>query len=309
MNISFSFIMPAYKALYLHSAIESILNQEYKKFELIIINDASPENLFEIVNHFSDKRIRYEKNIQNIGGTDLVKNWNYCIKFANNEYIILASDDDIYEPQFLIKAIALIEKYPDVNIIRSGVKRINEQGQILDIEFPLKEFLTAREFALYYAKGGTISCVSNYIFRKKALLDNGGFIPFPKAHYSDDATSLALSYKGVACIPSNEFNFRVSNINLSNHTDLDVVCEQLKATELYMTWFLTHINSLNHKEDFFEKACYGGYKQKYLIMIGNLINKIPLLKILLVAQYIFSNKHLFKKEKYRLLFDYIINKF
>lgn len=93
-SVCFSFIMPTYKALYLSKAIDSILNQTYTSFELVIINDASPDNIKEIVQRYNDVRIIYLENEQNIGGKDLVSNWNHCIKYAKYDHIILATDDD-----------------------------------------------------------------------------------------------------------------------------------------------------------------------------------------------------------------------
>lgn len=301
--------MPAYKRQFLYKAIDSILKQSQPDFELIIVNDASPDNLESVINKFQDQRIRYIVNSDNLGGRDLVANWNHCIQFAHNDYVILATDDDVFEPNYLKKASHLITTYPDVDIIRSGVKKIDENEKILDIEFPLKEYMTAREFALFYAKGGTISCISNYIFKAAALKRNNGFISFPHAHYSDDATVLSLSYNGVACIQTNEFAFRVSNINLSNQTNFSIVIEQIKATELYMEWYLKHISKLNfHKEDFFERACYGGYKIRYITMIEKLTDKIPIYKFYLVVKIIFSTKNLFRRERLKLFTNYIINK-
>lgn len=306
-SVSFSFIMPAYKAIYLNLAIESILNQSYKDFELIIVNDASPENLKGIVDCYKDDRIIYKENDKNIGGTDLVANWNHCIQFAKNDYIILATDDDTYEPDFLLEATTLIKKYPDVNLIRSGVKKIGEQGQILDIEFPLKEYMNNREFTLCWAKGLTISCVSNYIFKKDALIAMRGFISFPHAHFSDDATALALSENGIASIQKNCMNFRMSNINLSNQGDYRIAIQQIKATDEFMSWYISHVARLNTiKGDFFERACYGGVKNKYTSIIEKLSIKIPRTKFYTFFNTIFSLKHLFKKEKTKLLINYYL---
>lgn len=306
---TFSFVMPAYKAEYLSKAIYSILNQSYRTFELIIVNDASPENIERIVAEFADERIHYKENTHNIGGKDLVKNWNHSISLAQNDYIILATDDDMFEVNYLEDAAKLIEKYPNVDLIRSGVKKIDEHENIIDFEFPTKDYLTCQEFALFYAKGGTISCISNYIFKKDALNQNGGFISFPRAHYSDDATALALSLNGVATIPSNNFKFRVSNINLSNLNDFKIVKEQLRATSLYMGWYLEHIKNINVTSDkYIERACYGGFKSRYIAMNENLLNKIPFTKIFFVINHISSNKYLFKKEKYKLFLSYLINR-
>ena len=64
--MKFSITIPAYKRSYLKEAIDSCLAQTYKDFELIIVNDASPEDLDSIVNSYSDNRIRYYKNETNI---------------------------------------------------------------------------------------------------------------------------------------------------------------------------------------------------------------------------------------------------
>lgn len=307
--ISFSFIMPAFKSEYLYEAIDSILKQSYSIFEVIIINDASPENIKEIVNQFKDERILYKENETNIGGKDLVANWNHCIQYAHNDYIILATDDDTFESSFLSEAIKLIKKYPHVNLIRSGVKKIDTNNNILDIEFPLKEFMTSWEFALCWAKGQTISCVSNYIFNKEALLSRGGFISFPHAHFSDDATALAMASEGVANISSNCMNFRMSTQNLSNQGNYLIALQQIKATDEFMSWYLSYIKEINiTPDDFFEKACYGGCKNKYTYLVERLISKVPIFRVVTVIKTIFALKHLFKREKIRLLVNYLINK-
>ena len=64
--MKYSFVLPAYKATFFKEAIDSILAQTYKEFELIIVNDASPDDLDSIVNSYSDSRIRYYVNEQNI---------------------------------------------------------------------------------------------------------------------------------------------------------------------------------------------------------------------------------------------------
>ena len=61
-EIKYSFVLPAYKARFFREAIDSILAQTYKDFELIIVNDASPEDLDSIVNSYDDSRIRYYVN-------------------------------------------------------------------------------------------------------------------------------------------------------------------------------------------------------------------------------------------------------
>ena len=114
-----SFVLPAYKAQFLKEAIASILSQTYQNFELVIVDDASPEDLESIVSEFNDIRVRYYRNEQNIGGTDLVKQWNHCLTFATGDYVILAADDDVYDKEFLAEAERLFKKYPNVPVKRN----------------------------------------------------------------------------------------------------------------------------------------------------------------------------------------------
>ena len=89
-----SIAIPAYKAKYLAQAIESVLNQTFNDFELIIVNDQSPEDITSIVKSFNDRRIRYYINDKNIGGNDPVANWNKCLSYAKGEFFAMICDED-----------------------------------------------------------------------------------------------------------------------------------------------------------------------------------------------------------------------
>lgn len=95
-----SVIMPAYKAKFIKEAINSVLNQTFTDFELIVVNDNSPEDIGSIVNSYTDSRIRYYKNEDNLGAVNLVDSWNKCLSYAVGDYVCLLCDDDIYHPDF-----------------------------------------------------------------------------------------------------------------------------------------------------------------------------------------------------------------
>ncbi len=65
-NKLISFVLPAYKEMYLSKAIESILHQTYPYWELIIVDDASPEPISIMINQYKDKRIKYIRNKTNM---------------------------------------------------------------------------------------------------------------------------------------------------------------------------------------------------------------------------------------------------
>ena len=93
-NPIISIILPTYngKEERLSESIESVLNQSFKDFELIIINDASTNNIEKIIKEYKDSRIRYIKNEKNLKLTKTLNKW---ISVARWKYIARIDDDDI----------------------------------------------------------------------------------------------------------------------------------------------------------------------------------------------------------------------
>lgn len=108
---------------FLRKAIESILNQTYKNFEFLIINDASNDLSREIILSFYDSRIRFIDNKQNIG---LAKSLNKGLRIARGEYIARMDADDISLPYRLAHQIEFMDKNPEIGISGTYVKTIGD---------------------------------------------------------------------------------------------------------------------------------------------------------------------------------------
>ncbi len=234
-----SFIMPAFKRRFLKQAIDSIVGQTLSNWELIIVDDCSPENLKEIVDSFDDSRIRYVRNDTNIGKEDLVKQWNHAISFASGTWLALAADDDLYLPTFCEDCLRLAEKYPYVDLIHSSVEQIDEKGQHLWDDSILPEFTSRYEYLNIWLRGLSFTCIGNFLFRRDTLLDQGGFIDFPCAFGSDIATPIRQSFNGVANTQSMLFCFRQSSQHLSSDTSR--FKEKLEAISSLSEW-IEHID-------------------------------------------------------------------
>lgn len=242
----FSFVLPAYKIDFLQKSIDSILSQSYKDFELVIVNDCSPHDIDSLILSYSDSRIRYYKNKENLGGSNLIKQWNYCLEYAEGEYVILASDDDEYDPSFLISMKELINKYPEVDILSCRKKIIDEKGELVDVDGCLGEYMSCYDFCNQLFDCRIYSSISNYIFKKESLLRKGGFVDFPVAWYSDDATVLNLSQEhGIVFSPKMLFSFRFSGINLSTIRNTSLYYKKIDATILFYNWVKTYYNNIN----------------------------------------------------------------
>lgn len=253
--MKYSFVLPAYKSAFLRESIDSILDQTYSDFELIVVNDASPENLDSIVNSYDDPRIQYYVNEENIGGKDLVAQWNHSISYAKGEYLILASDDDIYDSRYLEKMDRLISKYPDVNVFRSRIQQIDAENNPIYIFGYIPEFTSQSEFCYYWMSKYIGSGIPYYIIKREELLKIGGYINLPSAWCSDDATVLLLSSKGVVCSSDILFSFRMSGLNISSvRNDYRLLRNKILATSEFNKWFSTYIERLDVFNE--EDQCY-----------------------------------------------------
>lgn len=255
-----SFVLPAYKARYLYKAIDSILCQTVPDWELIIVDDCSPEDLKSVVDRFQDTRIKYYRNERNLGGKNLVRQWNYCITLAAGEWIVLAADDDVYAPFFCEECLRLADKYPQIDLVRSRVLQIDENGSALWDDGTLSEFTNKYEFLHDWLTAKAFTCIGNYMFRRKALMEIGGFMDFPCAFGSDIATPIALSLNGVANTRDMLFSFRQSTQHLS--ADSSRYVEKLAGITQLSRW-LRAIEYMEPATDV-DKTFYAVCNEKYL---------------------------------------------
>ncbi|MBD1935704.1 MULTISPECIES: glycosyltransferase family 2 protein [Cyanophyceae] len=124
----FSVIIPTYKVeKYIAAAIESVLNQTYQNFEIIVVNDDSPDRSIEICQQFTDSRIKIvsQKN-RGLAGAR-----NTGIRHAQGDYIALLDGDDLWLPEKLEKHFEHLESSPAVGISFSRSAFIDEAGNSL----------------------------------------------------------------------------------------------------------------------------------------------------------------------------------
>ncbi|MCQ2140436.1 MAG: glycosyltransferase [Bacteroidales bacterium] len=230
-----SFIMPAYKSAFLRQAIDSILAQTSENWELVVVDDCSPDDIGSIVASYNDVRIQYLRNDVNLGGKNLVSQWNHSIKFARGEWVVLAADDDEYAPEFAARIIALSEAHPEVDLIRSRVEQIDENGGHLWDDGTLPELTDKDEYFVSWMDARVFDCIGNFAFKRSSLEQIGGFIDFPCAFGSDIATPVAMSKNGVANTSEMLFKFRQSSNHLSG--DASKFDEKLAAISQMYSWF------------------------------------------------------------------------
>jgi glycosyltransferase involved in cell wall biosynthesis len=237
----FSIGIPAFKSAFLKECINSILMQTFKEFELIIINDASPDPIDEIISIFEDSRIQYYKNEQNVGAKDVVNNWNKCLDLAKGDYFILMGDDDKLEPNYLEEFDLLIKKYPHLDIFHCRSKIINGQSEIIALTPSWPEYENIYDNIWHRIKGFRLQYISDFVYKTQALKDKKGFYYLPLAWGSDDITAYSqIGNKGIAHTNNCLLNYRNSPITISNSGNIDL---KLLAIEGERKWFDEFLSS------------------------------------------------------------------
>ena len=236
--MKFSITIPAYKTRFLRECIDSVLTQTYTDFEVIILNDASPEDVEGVVSSFSDSRIRYYKNEQNVGAVNLVDNWNKCLELAKGDYIICMGDDDRLMPDCLEQYARMIEKYPEVDLFHARTLRINENGEPIAVSQGYSEYERVFQFMLHRLNYG-IQFIGDFCYRSSVLRQIGGYFKLPMAWGSDYISSyLAAARNGIVNIDKPLFCYRTNSLTISNTGNAEIKLHSLRKEMIWYNQFL-----------------------------------------------------------------------
>lgn len=170
-----SIIIPTYKGSSgLSRAIDSVLKQSYKDFEVIVVDDNIPESeerhKTEVVmmRYEADLRIRYLKHVQNLNGAAAR---NTGIAAANGEYIAFLDDDDYYLPERIQKSVSFLANNADAIGVYVGVDVVDEDG-IIDLKVRPNSDLRIHDLLL---NDTTIGTGSNIFVKSEVARKIGGF--------------------------------------------------------------------------------------------------------------------------------------
>ncbi len=166
---------------FLHQRIESILNQTYQDFELILIDDRSTDESREILetyrNHPKTAHLVFNEN--NSGSPFL--QWEKGMQLAKGRYIWIAESDDWCEPSFLETLVPSLEADPEVRIAYCQSLCLDEQGKIkwVSKHSRLEQVLEGEEFVRrFMLKGNSIFNASMSVFRKAGLPESNHFTSY-----------------------------------------------------------------------------------------------------------------------------------
>lgn len=250
MSNSLAIIIPAYKSTYFHETLQSIANQTSKKFTLYIGDDASPNNLEEIVKRYEKEiDIVYRRFNENVGGKDLIAQWNRCIEMSIDEdWLWLFSDDDIMAPNCVELFYKYIESDKESQLLHFNAEIINGEGKLYagGKTFPLK--MTCSDFFENRMSRKIFSFAVEYIFTRRLYIEQEKFQVFDLAWCSDDATWIKFAKnKGISTIDTNVLVYwRYSGENISSlNIDESILYRKLNSKVAYLKWAIDFFKNNN----------------------------------------------------------------
>ena len=174
----------------LSSAIESVLNQTYQNFELIVVDNGVEIPAKKIVESFDDTRIRY---IQNDRNTDCAGGKNIGMKNAKGEFIAILDDDDVWFPEKLELQIEAFQKNPEAGFCFTAVNQVFDHGA--------KDSIVPDGMDNYYERA--LSKFSGFLsitlMIRKSVIDDIGYMDeaFPSHTDIEWIIRIAKKYKGI----------------------------------------------------------------------------------------------------------------
>lgn len=238
MNTVFiSIAIPIVKYKFLHKTIQSALDQKYDNFEIILLNNAliaSDRNIIkEICLSYQDCRISYFENDSQLPP---VENWNRILSLSKGVLFALLSDDDYYDQSLLAEINQLHSKYSDIEIFRFRSRIVDELNETIDYTSNYPEQETDIDFIWHRLSGYRKQFLSEFIVKREALIEIGGFVSFENAWGTDDATWIKIASRKGLIVSTNKLlcNYRYSAQSITSSAN---AISKLNAIGQYVLWF------------------------------------------------------------------------
>lgn len=128
-NVRITVLMAIYNCSdTLHEALDSLLAQTYQGFKVILCDDCSTDNTYEVAQQYVDRYPNKFLLIQNSKNSKLPASLNHCLKHADTEYVARMDGDDISKPERFEKEIRFLDEHPEYAVVSTAMEYFDENG-------------------------------------------------------------------------------------------------------------------------------------------------------------------------------------
>lgn len=178
-----SVIIPFYNdRRFLAEAIESVLGQSCRDFEIVLVDDGGSDGSREIAENFAEKYPKFVRRIAHVGGANLgcAASRNHGVEVARGTFVALLDADDLWVPEKIEEQLALFDKWPELDLVagansywrswEGGVDEVKQVGPAHDIPISGAELV----LGVYPLGGAEAPCPSGLMIRRSAYQHVGG---------------------------------------------------------------------------------------------------------------------------------------
>jgi glycosyltransferase involved in cell wall biosynthesis len=223
----------------LEQTLCSFANQTCKDFTIYIGDDATPADVEGIVDKFKEEiDIRYFRFPKRLGNSDLVAHWERCVQLARSErWIWLFSDDDVADAECVESFYKTIEEFGTTySVLRFNSVVIGSDGKVKRICPPHPRVEHPMLFAYHRLMSDRYSYAQDHIFLRDAYETHGGFVTFPAAWGTDDASWIEFAGEsGIFTVQGPLVRWRMSSISGSSPR-LETRRKKIEANILFLKW-------------------------------------------------------------------------
>lgn len=211
--MKFSVIVPVYNVeKYLADCLDSILNQTYKDFEVIVVNDGSPDNSQDIIDKYAKKDSRIRAFKKKNGGLSDAR--NYGVKKAKGEYLVFVDSDDTVNKDLLLNINDSIER--NVDIIRYKLVKI-ENNEKQNEEIDIFKMIRGEEAFERLIKTNYFVTACSSAYRRKFWIDNNFNYAVGKLHEDFGLTPyIYMKAEYVSTINYDGYNYYFRDNSITN---------------------------------------------------------------------------------------------
>ena len=193
---------------HLRESVESLLAQTMEDFELLVVDDGSTDGSRGILDSYGDARIRVLTNEQNLG---LTPSLNRGLREARSSYVARQDADDLSEPQRFQRQCELLDRRPDVALVASHYRRIDDDGRSTGDRVVPLETLDIRWRLLFL----NAFAHSSVMFRRSVALDLAGYDERFRYAQDYDLWSRVAERHDVAAVPETLVSYRRSSDSMT----------------------------------------------------------------------------------------------
>ncbi|HVS97178.1 MAG TPA: glycosyltransferase [Puia sp.] len=217
--MKFSIILPVRNGGdYIKLCIASILQQTYRDFNLLILDNCSSDGTSEWIKSLDDPRIRVFPAVRPLS---IEENWGRIVGMPKNEFMTMIGHDDILDPHYLAAMDALIRRHPEASLYQTHFRYIDATGAVIRRCKPMDERQSPEEFLSFFLAGLIDNMGTGYMMRSADFDAAGGIPPYPNLLFADFELWIQLCRHGYKATAFEEcFGFRLHQSMTTTSSDM-----------------------------------------------------------------------------------------